>query len=131
MFKRLVGAAFALFLMSTPAFSQVVVTVDDVIEWDNVVGAAEYEIQVVDGGGIPVAINSAATNDPDSDGWAEVSNDPDGVSEISLTVFLIGQPTGVYTFRIRSVDANGNAGTHDQINIQYAPPGPPAPRKKV
>ena len=125
------GAAFALLLFASPAFAQPVsVSVDDIIEWDNI-AVASYQVQVEnDITGLPVIPFDPPTNDPDGDKIVDVPKAGGLTSEVSLAIFLTGQNTGSYTFQVRSVDSNGNVGAWASLAISYDPPPPPLPRKK-
>lgn len=124
------AAFFAALLFVSPASAQVSVTIDDSIEWDNVVGAASYEVLMTDTLGAAIAPSNPAADDPDGDNDVEVPSDPDGVSQVALNKWLAGRALGTYKIRVRSVDSNGNAGLWSaDLVITYDAPGPPTPRK--
>lgn len=120
---------FALVLFAAPAWAQpVTVTVTDTVEWDNV-NAASYEAQLQDGVGTVLTITlDPATNDPDGDKIVEIASDPDGVSQVSLALWLTGRALGSYTIFVRSIDANGNGGSWIPLALTYAGPPDVAPR---
>lgn len=102
------------------------VSVNSIIEWDNV-PAASYQAQVQHGNGTIIAPQNPGT-DPD---WVDVPVDPDGTSEVSLTEWLTSQPLGTYNFFVRSVDSNGNEGPASAaFPLNYVAPEPPVPRVK-
>lgn len=101
------------------------VTVDDVIEWDNV-SASTYRAQLQYGNGTVVAPTNPSPAEAD---WVDVPSDPDGVSQIGLIEWLVGKSLGTYNFFVKAIDSNGNAGAPSgALALTYVAPDPPVPR---
>ena len=93
--------------------------------WGVAAGAASYKLRVLDSLNNPITISDPATDDPDGDGFIDVpASDPDGdgFQEIEVSKWLVGKPLGLYKFKVKPLDINGNAGTEVGLNDTYVSP---------
>lgn len=122
-FRSIFFALVAFTLVTSIALADI--NLGSSFRWGIPSGAASFKLRVLDSVNAPVAIADPATNDSDGDGFVDVAvSDPDadGFQEIPVDVWLVGQPLGLFKFKVAPVDSNGNVGTEVGINDTYAAP---------
>jgi len=111
------------FFVTSSVFADINMT--SLFRWGIPPGAVSFKLRVLNSVNNPVAISDPATNDPDGNGFVDVlvdDPDEDGFQTIPVDIWLTGQPLGLYKFKVKALDSNGNAGTEEGADDTYGAP---------